>query len=63
MKKVIFYVFVLIFTLSATVAFASKKDRTADSDKLAVPVKTENKLSEEEITRMTKSGGRNPENG
>ena len=54
MKKLIVFVFVMLFTFSATMAFASKKDRTADSDKMAVPAKTENKMSEEEITRLTK---------
>jgi hypothetical protein len=53
MKKIIFFVLALVFVLSSTIAFASKKDRTTESEKLAVPVKTENKLSEEEITRMT----------
>ncbi|WP_423126449.1 hypothetical protein [Gaoshiqia sp. Z1-71] len=53
MKKTIFLVLAMVFVLSSSIAFASKKDRTADSEKLAVPVKTENKLSEEEITRLT----------
>jgi peptidoglycan hydrolase CwlO-like protein len=53
MKKVILFVFIMIFTLSATTAFANKTDKKS-SDKLAVPVKTENKLSEEELTRLTK---------
>jgi hypothetical protein len=53
MKKVILFVFIMIFTLSATTAFASKTDKKS-TDKLAVPVKTENKLSEEELSRMTK---------
>ncbi len=54
MKKAIFFVIVMFFTLSATVAFASKTDLKSGSDKSAVPVKTENKLSEEEISRLTK---------
>ena len=53
MKKTIFLVLAMVFVLSSSIAFASKKDRTADSEKLAVPVKTENKLSDEEITRLT----------
>jgi hypothetical protein len=54
MKKAIFFVIVMVFTLSSTIAFAGKKDKTADADKLAVPVKTENKLTDEEIDRITK---------
>lgn len=53
MKKTIFFVLAMVFVLSSTIAFASKKDRTAEADKLAAPVKTENKLSDEEITRLT----------
>ena len=54
MKKIILFVFVLLFVLSSSMVFASKKDKTADADKLAVPVKTENKLTDEEIDRITK---------
>ena len=54
MKKIIFFVLALVFVLSSTIAFASKNDKTAESDKLAVPVKTENKLSDAEIDRITK---------
>jgi len=52
MKKAVFFVIVMIFTLSATMAFASKSD--LKSEKSAIPVKTENKLTEEEMTRLTK---------
>jgi len=54
MKKSIFFAFVMIFTMSATMAFAGNKDLKSDAEKSAVPVKTENKLSEEEISRLTK---------
>ena len=54
MKKIIFFVLAMVFVLSSTFAFASKSDKTTDSDKLAVPVKTENKLSDEEIDRISK---------
>ena len=54
MKKTIFFVFVAIFTLCSTIAFASKADKNSETDKSAVPVKTENKLSDEEIDRITK---------
>jgi peptidoglycan hydrolase CwlO-like protein len=54
MKKSIFFAIVMIFTMSATMAFAGNKDLKTDAEKSAVPVKTENKLSEEEISRLTK---------
>jgi peptidoglycan hydrolase CwlO-like protein len=54
MKKAIFFVIVMIFTLSSAMAFAGNKDLKPDAEKSAVPVKTENKLSDEEITRLTK---------
>jgi peptidoglycan hydrolase CwlO-like protein len=52
MKKIILFVFIMIFTLSATTAFANNSDKKS-TDKLAVPVKSENKLSEEELSRLT----------
>jgi len=54
MKKTIFFVIVAVFTLSSTIAFASKTDKNSETEKSAVPVKTENKLSDEEIDRITK---------
>lgn len=54
MKKIIFFVFVMLFTLSATVAFANKSDSNSEAEKTAVPVKKENKLSDEEVDRITK---------
>ncbi len=54
MKKVIFFVIVMIFTMSSTMAFASNKDAKPNAEKPAVPAKTENKLSDEEISRLTK---------
>jgi len=54
MKKTIFFAIVMMFTMSATMAFAGNKDLKSDSEKSAIPVKTENKLSEEEISRLTK---------
>lgn len=51
MKRAIFFVIVAIFSLSATMAFASNSDNKSEA---AVPVKTENKLSDEEIDRITK---------
>jgi hypothetical protein len=54
MKKTIYFLIVAIFTLSATMAFASASGSNSDEVKSAVPVKTENKLSDEEIDTMTK---------
>ena len=52
MKKSLFFLFVMIFTLSATMAFAGNKN--LKSEKSAVPAKTENTLSAEEMSRLTK---------
>ena len=54
MKKVIFFVFVMLFTLSATMAFANNSDSNSEAEKSAVPVKKENRLSDDEIDRITK---------
>lgn len=47
LKKTIFIALLMIFTLGATTAFASKSDL-----KSTTPVATENKLSTEELSRM-----------
>lgn len=52
MKKAILFVFIAIFTMSTSIAFANKPDSKSASDNLAVPDKTENKLSEEELSRL-----------
>ena len=53
MKKTIFFGILMIFTLSSTIAFASKKEsKTAIENSVAV-TKTENKLSAEEVAVMT----------
>jgi uncharacterized membrane protein len=54
MKKTIIIVFLMIFSLGASTAFAVKHDPKNESEKPAVPNKTENKLSEEELSRLTK---------
>ncbi len=54
MKRTIFYGILMIFMMSATMAFAGKTDRKSASDNSAATVKTENKLSDEEISRLTK---------
>ena len=53
MKKIILFTFVIIFSLSATTAFAVNSGAKTSSDKSAVPVKTENKLTAEEVAVMT----------
>jgi hypothetical protein len=52
MKKIIFFVSLMILSLSSSTVFAS--DPESSSDKTAVPDKTENKLYEDEISRLTK---------
>jgi hypothetical protein len=54
MKKIILFTFLVIFTFSASTALAGKKDAKSPSENLAVPNKTENKLSEEELSRLTR---------
>jgi hypothetical protein len=51
MKKTLFFAIVMIFAFSAPI-FAS--ETKSASDLTAVPVKTENKLSEAEASRLTK---------
>jgi len=46
MKKIIFFVSLMFLSLSTSTVFASKTDPTA------VPVTKENKLSEEEMSRL-----------
>jgi uncharacterized protein YxeA len=54
MKKILLFTLMMIFTLGASTVFAAKTDPKATTDNLAAPVKTENKLSEEELSRLTK---------
>ncbi len=54
MKRIIPYVLIMIFSLSALTALAAKTDKNASPDNFAVPDKTENKLSEEEMSRLTR---------
>ena len=51
MKKNLFFVLFMVFALSAPMAFGS--DSKSAADKLATTEKTENKLSAEELTRLT----------
>lgn len=52
MKKINFLVLVMIFSLSASTAFAFTAEPKSTPENLAAPAKTENKLSEEEINRL-----------
>ncbi len=52
MKKINFLVLLMIFSLSASTAFAFTAESKSTPENLAVPAKTENKLSEEEINRL-----------
>lgn len=52
MKKIILFVFLTIFSLNAFTVFAVNSDTKSQNP--AVPDKKENKLSEEEISRLTK---------
>jgi len=51
MKKAIFFVIVMIFTMSSTFTFAA--DKKSNSNHSAVPAATENKMSEVELSRLT----------
>lgn len=53
MKKTIFFVIALIFTMSSAFAFVNKADSKSNSSNTSTPVATENKLSEVEISRLT----------
>jgi uncharacterized ferredoxin-like protein len=52
-NKTIFLALVIMLSLSSTMAFADNTDPKSP-DKNAVPIKTENKLSEEELSRLTR---------
>jgi hypothetical protein len=52
MRKTIFLGILMIFTLSATTAFAGKADLKAAKENTAVVIKAENKLSAEEVALL-----------
>jgi len=54
MKRTIFIALLMIFSLSVTSTFAAKSDLKSTIENSAVVAKTENKLSEAEITTLTK---------
>lgn len=54
MKRTIFIALLMIFSLGATSTFAAKSDLKRTTENSAVIAKTDNKLSEAEITTLTK---------
>lgn len=54
MKKIILFVFLFIFSLGASTAIAGNSDPKTAKDNIGIPDKKENKLSDEEISRLTK---------
>ncbi len=53
MKRTIFFVILMIFALSSTITFANKPDSNSEAEKSAVSLKTENKLTDKEIEKIT----------
>lgn len=54
MKRTIFIALLMIFSLGVTSTFAAKSDLKSTTENSAVVAKTDNKLSETEITTLTK---------
>lgn len=54
MKKSILFVLIIVFSLGTTTAIASNADPKAKPESSVVSVKTEDNLSVEELTRITK---------
>ena len=54
MKKIIFLVFVTLFTLSASMVFGEDPDKNSVTEKTAVAAETEITMSDEEIDLITK---------
>lgn len=54
MKKTIYYGFLMIFMMTSSVAFAGKTDMKSSYGNTSLKAGTENKLSEEEISLLTK---------
>lgn len=52
MKKSLIIVCLVVFSLGVSSAFAAEPDKSEKKD--AIPEKTENKLSEEELSRLTR---------
>ncbi len=54
MKKTLFVVLLMIFSLSASIVFATNSDSKSAKEDPAVPAKKEYKLSKDEVSRLTK---------
>jgi hypothetical protein len=54
MKKFILFAFLFIFSLGASTVFAANSGPDSKKDNLVVPDKKENKLSDEEMSRLTR---------
>jgi hypothetical protein len=54
MKKIVLFTLMIISTLGVSKAFANIEDPKTKTENPAITVKTENKLSEEELSRLTK---------
>jgi len=54
MKKIILFALVVVLSLGMSTAFAAKANPGIAPENVPAPNKTENKLSEEELSRMTK---------
>lgn len=54
MKRSFFFAIVMIFTLSATMAFAGNASLKPSGEEPAIPTRTENNLSAEELSRLTR---------
>jgi len=57
MKRVIFFVLMMILSSGTSTVIASKPHTRSAPENSVVSVKTENKLSEEELNRITKRVG------
>ncbi len=54
MKKTIFFVLVMIFSLGTSAAFAANSELKSGKDRPVAPARTENKMSAEELSRLTR---------
>ena len=54
MKNFILFALIVVFTFGATKVFAAKSNTETKKENPVLPVKSENKLSEEELSRLRK---------
>jgi hypothetical protein len=52
MKKTIFFALLMIISMSASTAFAAISNPKNPTEKTAIPAKTENRLTDEQVARM-----------